>query len=116
MMAFLMGLRNISPREVLQHVEAHSAIVFDVNALGHWCQSHVPRSTNLEASTFAASALPVERETLLVFYCSGPLCRKAPNAALRARRFGYSNVRVMSAGIQGWRSAGLPVESAPDGH
>lgn len=114
MMAFLMGLRSISPREVLEHVEAHSALIFDVNAPGQWRQAHVPGAGNLDASTYEAAALPAERNALLVFYCSNPLCRKAPNAALRARRFGFPNVRVMSAGIQGWRSAGLPVESAPD--
>jgi rhodanese-related sulfurtransferase len=50
---------------------------------------------------------------MLVFYCSNPLCRKAPTAALRARKLGYENVRVMSAGINGWMSAQLPVESGP---
>ncbi len=46
-----------------------------------------------------------------MFYCSHPLCRKAPNAASRARKMGYPNVMVMSAGISGWLSAGLPTEA-----
>jgi len=46
-----------------------------------------------------------------VFYCSGPLCRKAPLAARRAKGFGYTDVRVMSAGISGWMAARLPTES-----
>jgi rhodanese-related sulfurtransferase len=48
---------------------------------------------------------------LLVFYCSNPLCRKAPTAARRARKMGYTNVHVMSAGINGWLAAKLPTES-----
>ena len=52
------------------------------------------------------------RDAELVFYCSNPMCRKAPLAAKRARDLGYANVRVLSAGIQGWLNASLPVESA----
>jgi rhodanese-related sulfurtransferase len=48
---------------------------------------------------------------MVAFYCSNPLCRKAPNAARRAKQMGYGNVRVMSAGISGWLSAKLPTES-----
>lgn len=48
---------------------------------------------------------------LLVFYCSNPLCRKAPNAARRAKQMGYHNVQVMSAGISGWLNAKFPTES-----
>ena len=33
-------------------------------------------------------------------------------AARRAKAMGYANVRVMSAGIQGWQGAQLPVEAA----
>jgi len=39
------------------------------------------------------------------------MCRKAPNAARRAKKLGYTNVQVMSAGISGWMSANLPTES-----
>ncbi|MCY7354010.1 MAG: hypothetical protein LH470_02820 [Lysobacter sp.] len=40
------------------------------------------------------------------------MCSKAPLAARRAKAMGYTRVRVMSAGIQGWMDAKLPVESA----
>jgi rhodanese-related sulfurtransferase len=39
------------------------------------------------------------------------MCRKAPNAARRAKKLGYENVRVMSAGITGWLDKGLPTEA-----
>jgi rhodanese-related sulfurtransferase len=109
--ARLMGLPTVSPEEVLRLVRAGRAHVIDVNALGSWQAAHVPGATHLDPTSFAASELPPDPSTLLVFYCSNPLCRKAPNAALRARRFGYGNVRVMSAGIKGWLNARLPVES-----
>jgi len=39
------------------------------------------------------------------------MCRKAPNAARRAKKMGYANVTVMSAGISGWLASKLPSES-----
>ena len=45
------------------------------------------------------------------FYCSNFMCRKAQNAARRAKDMGYGNVYVMSAGIGGWVGTSLPTES-----
>ena len=72
---------------------------------------HVPGARNLDPHSYASDALPPDVATPLVFYCSNPLCRKAPQAARRAKAMGYTNVRVMSAGIVGWRDAGLPVDA-----
>ena len=36
---------------------------------------------------------------------------KAPIAAKRAKRMGYEDVRVLSAGITGWVAAGLPTQA-----
>jgi rhodanese-related sulfurtransferase len=66
---------------------------------------------HLDPVAFDAAQLPPDKSALLVFYCSNPWCRKAPNAARRAKTLGYSNVKVMSAGIEGWLRADLPVES-----
>ena len=107
----LMGLRTISPRDLRRALDAGDVTAFDVNAPGSWERAHVPGAARLDAAAFQAADLPSDRSAPLVFYCSNPLCRKAPNAARRARGFGYENVRVMSAGIQGWIGAGLPVEA-----
>lgn len=112
MMARLMGLRTISPRDLRARVGSGAAAVFDVNSRGSWEQAHVPGAVHLDPAAFRAEELPGDKSAFLVFYCSNPLCRKAPNAARRARSFGYENVRVMSAGIQGWMNAGMPVESS----
>jgi rhodanese-related sulfurtransferase len=111
MFARLMGLRTISPNDLHRLLREGEATAIDVNSPGSWVEAHVPGAVNLDPTTFAPTDLPADRAALLVFYCSNPLCRKAPNAALRARRLGYENVRVMSAGIKGWMSARLPTES-----
>lgn len=110
MFAMLMGLKGIAPRELHARLGQGGTTVVDLNARHSWLQARVPGALNL-APDFDAALLPADRALPLVFYCSNPLCRKAPNAARRAERLGYSQVRVMSAGISGWVGAGLPVDS-----
>jgi rhodanese-related sulfurtransferase len=110
MIALFFGLKTISPRELAQ---ATTVTVIDVNSLASWQEAHVPGARHLDPDAFERADLPEARDASLVFYCSGPLCRKAPRAARRARELGYENVRVMSAGIRGWMDAGMPTESAP---
>ncbi|QYF92099.1 rhodanese-like domain-containing protein [Massilia sp. PAMC28688] len=111
MFAMLMGLKTIAPRELHARMREASPTIIDLNAPAAWRKAHVPGALNL-APDHAASALPADLDTSLVFYCSNPLCTKAPRAARRARQLGYTDVRVMSAGITGWVDARLPVASA----
>jgi rhodanese-related sulfurtransferase len=111
LLALLMGLKTVSPRELLRLLQERAVTVIDVNSRQRWLSGHVPGALNLDPANYAASDLPPDREARLVFYCSNPLCRKAPQAARRARTMGYQDVKVMSAGITGWRDAGLPTEA-----
>ena len=111
MFARLMGLSTISPQELHQRIQRDSVMTIDVNSRQSWLSARVPRAIHLDPLAFQASELPNDRNAALVFYCSNILCRKAPNAARRAEKMGYRHVQVMSAGISGWLSAGLPVES-----
>lgn len=111
MIARLMGLKTISPGDLQRLLQEGRVATFDVNSPMSWMQARVPGAVNLDPAAFTPADLPADKASLLVFYCSNPLCRKAPNAALRARKMGYENVRVLSAGIKGWLNAGLPAES-----
>lgn len=110
MFAMLMGLKGIAPRALHAQLHRNGMTVVDVNARQSWLKARVPGALHLAPDADAA-LLPPDRTAPLVFYCSNPLCRKAPNAARRAEKLGYVDVRVMSAGIAGWLSAGLPVDS-----
>jgi rhodanese-related sulfurtransferase len=110
MFAMLMGLKGITPREVHARLQDNATLIIDLNAPHSWLKARVPGALNL-APDFDAAALPLERATPLVFSCSNPLCRKAPNAARRAEKLGFTDVRVMSAGISGWLGAGLTTDS-----
>jgi rhodanese-related sulfurtransferase len=112
MFAFLYGLQSISPAALHRAQQLGTVAIFDLNARMHWERGHVPGALHLPVE-FTRADLPPDPATRLVFYCSNPLCRKAPTAGRRATQMGYADVMVMSAGIAGWRAAGLPTESHP---
>lgn len=110
MLARLMGLRTLSPQRLQELLQRGGATVFDVNARESWRSARVPGARHLDPG-FGAGDLPEASDGLLVFYCSNPLCAKAPQAARRAKKLGHANVAVLSAGIRGWMAAGMPTES-----
>lgn len=114
MLARLMGLKTVSPTRLQQLLSDGQVTVLDVNSRQSWMKTRVPGARNPDPASFVASELPADKQQALVFYCSGPLCSKAPNAARRATRVEHENVSVMSAGIRGWLAARLPTESGPD--
>lgn len=112
MFAFFMGLKSISPDELHQMILSHEPVtVIDVNARISWLTAHVPGARNVDPVRYEDNDLPTDRNAALVFYCSNPMCMKAPTAARRAKKMGYANVRVMSAGISGWLAADMPAEA-----
>lgn len=111
MFARLMGLHSISPDELQRLMQNGPVTVIDVNSRQSWLSAHVPGAISLDSTGYADSDLPGDKDSMLVFYCSNFLCRKAPNAARRAEGLGYRNVHVMSAGISGWLNASRPTES-----
>ena len=112
MIARLMGLKTISLKELLTAVQENNVYVYDLNSSAVYASGHIPGAVHLNHETFDGAELPVDKESALVFYCSNPMCRKAPNAAKLAKSMGYTNAKVLSAGISGWMSKKLPVETS----
>jgi rhodanese-related sulfurtransferase len=111
MLGRLLGLKRISPRALYQLMQRERITVIDVNAAASWVGAHLPGARNLDPGGYSEGELPLDKATPLVFYCANFMCRRAPTAARRAQRMGYRDVRIISAGINGWRNASLPIES-----
>jgi rhodanese-related sulfurtransferase len=56
--------------------------------------------------TFLPSELPADKSKGLVFYCANEHCGASEEAAARAITAGYTDVKVLPAGIAGWAKAG----------
>lgn len=106
-----MGIKSISPEALQQAMRSRALTIIDVNSPQGWTRAHVPGAVNLDPNSYVETDLPEDKAASLIFYCSNPMCRKAPIAAGRAKRLGYTDVRVLSAGITGWQSAKLPTVS-----
>lgn len=111
MFARLMGLSTISPDKLHRRIQDGEPVtIIDVNARSRWEEARVPGAINVDPADYDEGELPRDKSAALVFYCSNMMCRKAPRAAARARKMGYGNVQVMSAGITGWLAADLPTD------
>jgi rhodanese-related sulfurtransferase len=111
MMAQLMGLPVVSPERLKDLVDGKQVTVIDVNSDERFQEGHVPGAVHLNGAEYTEADLPADKTSAVVFYCSNALCRKAPNAAKRAMKMGYTDVRVMASGIKGWVGRRLPTES-----
>jgi rhodanese-related sulfurtransferase len=107
------ALKEVSVSEVAGFIQAKAATVVDANnSETRRQQGVVPGALLLSSShDFALSELPAAKDTKLVFYCGGTMCRASDSAAKRAAQAGYADVSVMRAGIRGWKSAGQQTDT-----
>lgn len=99
---------DISVKEVKSLSESKKATIIDVNGSDSYKKGHVPGALDFEAvKGDLAKHLPADKNAEIVAYCGGPKCQAYQAAAKAAKDLGYKNVKHMSAGISGWKSAGM---------
>ena len=105
-------VKELSVPEVAGLIQAKTATVVDANnSETREKMGVVPGAVLLTNShDYALSELPAAKDTKLVFYCGGTMCRASDSAAKRAAQAGYADVSVMRAGIKGWKDAGQTTE------
>lgn len=104
---------DISIKEVKALAESKQAVIIDVNGSESFAKGRVPGALNYDSiKDHLASALPADKDALIVAYCGHPKCNAYRAAAEAAQKLGYKNVKHMSAGIKGWKDAGEKVEKS----
>lgn len=63
------------------------------------------------AANIVAAMLP-DKQALVVTYCSNLKCPASGQLAKKLHQLGYTNILEYHEGIEGWKSAGNPVEKA----
>jgi rhodanese-related sulfurtransferase len=102
---------DISPTDVLSDANAKSAIIIDANSPASYKAGHVPGALNYAAiKGDLAASLPADKNALIIAYCGNPHCGAYLQAAKAAQKLGYTNIKHMSAGIDGWNEAKLPTQ------
>ncbi len=85
--------------------EKGSYFLFDSRPLPRFKEGSIPTAVNLPFPSFdtvAEKLLPKDKNALVVFYCAGPTCSMSPGSAAKAKKLGYTNVKVYKDGMPGW--------------
>jgi rhodanese-related sulfurtransferase len=103
---------DISIADLKKAIAEKKVVVIDVNGSNSYAKGHIPGAVDFASSADnLASALPSDKDALVVAYCGGPSCSAYKKAAQKAADLGYTNVKHLSAGISGWKKQGEQLES-----
>ena len=80
--------------------------LFDSRPLPRFQEGSIPTAVNLPFPAFdklAGKLLPKEKDALVIFYCAGPSCNMSPGSADKAKKLGYTNLKVYKDGMPAWQ-------------
>jgi PQQ-dependent catabolism-associated CXXCW motif protein len=69
-------------------------------------------STQREFGQFLQGVMQGRKDLPMIFYCASNQCWLSYNAALRAIKLGYANVLWYRGGLEAWKHAQLPMDTA----
>jgi rhodanese-related sulfurtransferase len=115
-------VQEINPQDVMQRLEGgEDLLVLDVREPHEFAQGHLPGAVNVPRgllelkadadSPVADPAITEKRDARVVTYCLKAPGARSLFAADTLRKMGFTNVAAMSAGVNGWTEAGLPIET-----
>ena len=88
--------------------------LFDSRPLPRFQEGSIPTAVNLPFPAFdkmAPSLLPKDKNALVIFYCAGPACNMSPGSADKAKKMGYTNLKVFKDGMPAWSAKNYGVLS-----
>ena len=103
------SVRDLTPQEVAQGLEAGRMVLVDVRELNETAIERYPGAVIVPLSEFDPSAIPEPEGREVVFACRSG--RRSVTASLAAQEQGYPYSSHLAGGILAWKAAGLPTES-----
>lgn len=101
-------LNQISMREAEMLWKA-GVPFFDVNTFEIWSQGFIPGAKFFNVRNWK-DLLPKDKDQTVVLYCANRLCQASEMAAREVMKLGYTDVRQMPDGIDGWKLSGRKIE------
>lgn len=108
------GKINLSPQAAILAVSRGSGIFLDIRPVAEFSGGHIPRSQNIPGSELSARTTAIakfKKSPVVVVCASGLTARKS---ARELTDGGFSDVHVLSGGINAWREANLPLFNKKD--
>ncbi|NTW86309.1 MAG: sulfurtransferase [Holophagaceae bacterium] len=91
--------------------EKGNYFLFDSRPAPRFMEGAIPTAVNLPFPAFDKNIakLPADKAALVIFYCSGKTCNMSPGSLAKARKLGYTNVKVFIDGMPAWskKAAGV---------
>lgn len=88
-----------------QHIAGAVQFLFPKSTMATWD----PAETAGKSEADYDSRLGKDRDKLVIVYCGFTACGRSHNAAMWARKRGFTNVKRYPGGIFAWKGAGFPV-------
>src|SRR3954451_13240841 len=110
--AYAAGFPDVSVSDVKAAVASKNVTLLDVNGTESWQKGHIPGAIDYMANKDnLASVLPKDKNAEIIAYCGNSRCQAYHQAAVAAKKLGYTNVKHMTVGIAGWKDAGEDPEA-----
>jgi len=100
-------IKNMSPQQVKQGLEANEIILIDVREDNEFSAEHIKGALSFPLSRLDPSKLPVPPEgQYLVFQCAGGV--RSAKAVTQCKNAGLCVEQHLAGGIAAWKAAGFP--------
>jgi rhodanese-related sulfurtransferase len=78
--------------------------LYDSRPLPRFQEGAIPTAVSLPFPAFdtMAGKLPADKSARIIFYCSGITCSMSPGSADKAKKLGYTNIKIYQEGIPAW--------------
>ncbi len=91
-------------------------LLIDARSKEEYQEAHIEGAISIPDKVFDENTalLPVDKNSLLVFYCNGVKCGKSKKAAIKAAAKGYTNILLYGDGFPVWEEKGYKIVPGPD--
>src|SRR5579862_1877592 len=87
---------DISTADVKAAADAKTAVIIDANSPDSYKAGHVPGALSWAAiKNNLAASLPADKNAEIIAYCGNPKCVAYAQAAVAAKKLGYTNIKHM---------------------
>ena len=83
-------------------------VILDVREQDEWNAGHIPGALFIPMSEIQARTSEVPKDKLVIVQCRSG--NRSSQVTDYLQQQGFSNVRNLAGGLNGWQAAGLPVE------
>jgi rhodanese-related sulfurtransferase len=87
--------------------------LYDARPVLRYQEGAIPTAANIPYSSFdmMTENLPKDKNAHIIYYDTGPDCVLSTSSAAKAKKLGYTNIRIYREGIPGWQARNYGVLS-----